>query len=357
MDDRSQEVLAVAIVMLIVTVVAMSLRVYVRLFMIKAVGADDYTMLATLLFYVAFLGCAIGGVRFGTGKQRKDLKDADAQVALKYWWLCEVFYSPATSMLKVSVGLFLSRIAVKRIQMWIIRFFMAGSILFGLLWMLITINQCRPVSFWWDLSPTSTGTCINATVFTIFAYAISVLNASADIAFAVLPMFILRQTTMSKKARYLVCVLLGVASIACVATIVRIPYLHTMNHYKGNFLYDTTEVAILSSLEVGLGITAACAATLRPLFQGRLDSRSGGGGGIGSSYANPKVVVHTANSLHLGHMSNRSAGTMAAMGMGVKKTTEVQVAYKNDSWTRLEDGGHARSESREGLYKGLGGRV
>ncbi|KAF4551085.1 Hypothetical protein D9617_14g075410 [Elsinoe fawcettii] len=342
MDDKSHEVLAVAITMLIVTVTAMSLRLYVRLFMIKAVGADDYTMLATLLIYVAFLGCEIGGVRYGTGKMRKDLDDADAQVALKYWWLCEVFYSPATSILKVSVGLFLLRIAVKRIQIWIIRFFMAGSIVFGLLWMLITINQCKPVSFWWDLDPKSTGTCINATVFTIFAYAISVLNSSADIAFAVLPMFILRQTTMSKKARWLVCVLLGVASIACVATIVRIPYLHTMNHYKGDFLYNTTEVAILSALEIGLGITAACAATLRPLFQGRLDSR-----GSNNQYSNPKVLVHTADSMHLRHMSNKSAST-GFTNLGVKKTTSVEVAYKNDSYTRLSD--HGRSESVEQLY-------
>ncbi|PNS17614.1 hypothetical protein CAC42_3009 [Sphaceloma murrayae] len=336
MEDRSQGILAVAITMLVVSVTAMALRLYVRLFIIKAVGADDYTMIATLLLYVSFVGCEIGGIRYGTGRLRKDLEREDAQQALMYWWFCEVFYSPATSMLKVSVGLFLLRIAVKRIQIWIIRFFMAGSVVFGLFWMIITINQCKPVSFWWDLDPNSNGTCINATVFTICAYAISVLNSSADFAFAILPMFILRETTMSRKARTLVCVLLGVASIACVATIVRIPFLPSMNHYKGEFLYNTSQVAILSTLEVGLGIIAACAATLRPLFQGRLDSHR-------SAYAQPKVVVHDTSSMHLRQLSNRSVSTH----LGIKKTSEVEVAFKKDSWTRLPE--HERSESLEHL--------
>ncbi|TKX19239.1 sodium symporter-like protein [Elsinoe australis] len=341
MDDRSHGVIAVAITMLVVSVSAMALRLYVRLFMIKSVGWDDYTMIGTLLIYVAFLGCEIGGWRYGTGRRLKDLERDNAQQALMYWWLCEVFYSPATSLLKVSVGLFLLRITVKRLQIWIIRFFMAGSVVFGLFWTIITINQCKPVSFWWDLNPDHKGTCINATVFTICAYAISVLNSSADFAFAILPMFILRETTMNKKSRTVVCILLGVASIAAVATIVRIPFLHTMNHYKGDFLYNTTQVAMLSALEVGLGITAACAATLRPLFQNLLESHRSG-------YATPKVVVHDAESMHLRQLSKGSMG--AHLGMGIKKTSSVEVAYKKDSWTKLPEQ-HSRSESVEHLTR------
>lgn len=131
----------------------------------------------------------------------------------QYWWICEVFYSPATAMLKVSVGLFLLRIVVKKIQRWIVYFFMAGSIVFGSFWLLITIFQCKPVSFWWDLNPEAHGTCINATVFTICAYIVSLLNGTADFVFALLPIFMLRDSNMSKRTRYMVCGLLSVASM------------------------------------------------------------------------------------------------------------------------------------------------
>lgn len=48
---------------------------------------------------------------------------------------------------------------------------------------------------------------------------------------------------------------------------IRIPYLHTLRSYKGDFLWNTTNVAIWTTVEVGVGITAGCFATLRPLMK------------------------------------------------------------------------------------------
>lgn len=49
------------------------------------------------------------------------------------------------------------------------------------------------------------------------------------------------------------------------ATIVRIPYLKQLA--LNDFLYSTTDVAIWSTVEPGIGITAAAMACLRPLFR------------------------------------------------------------------------------------------
>jgi len=54
------------------------------------------------------------------------------------------------------------------------------------------------------------------------------------------------------------------------ATIVRFPYVHTLSN-TGDFLYATADIAIWSTVETGLGITACCVATLRPLFRKLLD--------------------------------------------------------------------------------------
>jgi hypothetical protein len=53
---------------------------------------------------------------------------------------------------------------------------------------------------------------------------------------------------------------------ASTATIIRIPYVHTLSD-QADFLYATTDVAIWSCVETGVGIAAACCATLRPLFR------------------------------------------------------------------------------------------
>jgi hypothetical protein len=58
---------------------------------------------------------------------------------------------------------------------------------------------------------------------------------------------------------------------ASIATIIRIPYVHTLGDEQ-DFLYATTDVAIWSCSETGLAITAACGAVLRPLFREALAS-------------------------------------------------------------------------------------
>jgi len=63
-------------------------------------------------------------------------------------------------------------------------------------------------------------------------------------------------------------------SSACIATFVRLPYIYNLKHYKGDFLYKVSQIAILSSTEVGLGASAASAATLRPLVQRWLGERT-----------------------------------------------------------------------------------
>ena len=72
---------------------------------------------------------------------------------------------------------------------------------------------------------------------------------------------------------------------ASTATIARIPYVKGLND-TDDFLYATIEVAIWSSTELGLGMTAANCAVLRPFFRKILPSlgfMSSGGRSTGAS--------------------------------------------------------------------------
>jgi hypothetical protein len=55
-------------------------------------------------------------------------------------------------------------------------------------------------------------------------------------------------------------------SSASTATIIRIPYVKDLAN-QADFLYATTDVALWSTAETGIGITASACATLRPLFR------------------------------------------------------------------------------------------
>lgn len=72
---------------------------------------------------------------------------------------------------------------------------------------------------------------------------------------------------------------------ASTATIARIPYVKSLND-TDDFLYATIEVAIWSACELGLGMTAANCAVLRPLFRKLMPSlgfNSSGGRSNGTS--------------------------------------------------------------------------
>jgi hypothetical protein len=66
------------------------------------------------------------------------------------------------------------------------------------------------------------------------------------------------------------------------ATIIRFPYLYSLTDI-GDFLYSTSDVAIWSTVETGLGITAAAVATLRPLLRNFLGTGSSAEGGGNSA--------------------------------------------------------------------------
>lgn len=61
------------------------------------------------------------------------------------------------------------------------------------------------------------------------------------------------------------------------ATIVRFPFLYSLTDID-DFLYSTSNVAIWSTIETGLGITAAGVATLRPLLRTFFGAGSSGPG-------------------------------------------------------------------------------
>jgi hypothetical protein len=183
------------------------------IFMVKSFGLDDQAMLLTLFLFTAYLICQIGGAVHGTGSHRANMTEENATKAFRFWFFCEVFYTMATSMLKIAVGLFLLRITIVPIHIWIIRIIMMVAAFLGVAYTLLVIFQCRPVSFWWDLSPEQNGTCLSASLVMIFTFVVSGLNSFADWTFGILPIFIVKDLQMKKRAKILVSSIIGLAAM------------------------------------------------------------------------------------------------------------------------------------------------
>ncbi|KAF2624021.1 hypothetical protein BU25DRAFT_424413 [Macroventuria anomochaeta] len=274
MQDRGGQVTGVAITFLVLTWVTVGLRCYVRTVIVKGFGLDDKVMVVTLAFFTAYLACQLGGAVHGTGQHRENITDEAAQTALRYWFFCEVLYTITTSIFKIAIGLFLLRITIVRVHIWIIRIIMAVATFVGVAYTLLVVFQCKPISYWWDLNPNHTGTCLSASLVMNFTYVVSALNSLADWTFGLLPIFVVKDLQMKRRVKVIVSAIIGLAAIGSTATIIRLPYTSTLKPYKGDFLYRTTDFAIWTTVEVGVGITAGCIATLKPLFKAALGSTS-----------------------------------------------------------------------------------
>lgn len=109
----------------------------------------------------------------------------------------------------------------------------------------------------------------------------------------------------------------------------RLKYLHFLNVYKHDFLYNTVPVAICSTAEVTLGITAGCCACLRPLFQRWLDRARttkgvSGPGGSDQIQSVPKLRTFKEGEGN-DEMREQSVTSWAGRAASMSKANDVQI--------------------------------
>lgn len=92
---------------------------------------------------------------------------------------------------KISIGIFLVRIVITRASLWTIYGAMFLSVLTGLIFFLVSVMQCQPVSYFWDKTNPRGGSCISVNIIIDLTYLYSAFNIVCDSTFALMPIFII----------------------------------------------------------------------------------------------------------------------------------------------------------------------
>ncbi|KXH35952.1 hypothetical protein CSIM01_00666 [Colletotrichum simmondsii] len=269
---RPRRVIAVAIFCLCLTWVAVPLRIYSRLFLTRVFTLDDKLICLVQITFTAYLLTDIAAVFHGSGHDAVEFSPEDRRIALQLFFAGELLYLITTLLLKVCVGLLLLSIAIVPLHIWTLRILLCSTFVFGSLYFILVIFQCRPLHVFWDVGPRTPGSCFSDSVVLGCTYTLAILNCLADWTFGVLPLLIVWSLQMRLKTKLLVILLLGFASIASIATIVRAVAVPALLNQE-NFLRDTAYLAIWSNIEPGIGIAAACAPALSPLVRHILGKR------------------------------------------------------------------------------------
>ncbi|EHY57271.1 hypothetical protein ABEF92_006049 [Exophiala dermatitidis] len=272
-------------------VVTVLLRLYVRIFMLKSLGADDYVMVAATVLAVATLVCFIGeAVAGGLGKHPSLVSAHDWSLFLHWRYFHSLIVMFAISLVKVSIACFLRRFVPNRNY----QRFLLGSIIFLCAFMLscagtLIFNCGTDISANWDfeLKASPNVHCFSNRTFTNVGIFNSSINIATDVLFALLPVPIVWKLQTNIRTKITLVGILGLGLFACAASIVKTVYQATALKEPDWTYHDS--FFMWNFLELTIGIVAASLPSLRPLFVrllGATQRLTSSGGRNRRNYAN-----------------------------------------------------------------------
>jgi len=272
-ENNGGVILAVTGTFTAFALLAVMLRMYVRTFMLKTVGADDYVMIAAMVCSLGVIACVIGEVNLGVGRHMGFPQlMANQMILAHYSWFHAWINVLGTSLVKISVGLFLLRLVqgkwYKRILIgWII-----FTILFTVSSMGTLLFQCLPVNAAWNfaLRANPSTKCYSLDIYRSIGLFNGAINIFTDFLFATLPIPLILPLQINVRTKISLICILGLGYFACVAAIVREHLLAGFFDEPDPFYHYSLQV--WNGIEINTGILAACLPSLRPLFSSILET-------------------------------------------------------------------------------------
>lgn len=115
--------------------------------------------------------------------------------------------------MRLSIGFFILRIMTRKLYIWAIRMTMGLITIISIMNLFYNIFQCAPIKYFWLQFSGLPGKCLPAPQVQAIAIAYSATSAIADILFGVIPIFVLWNLQMNRKAKLVVGVLLSVGIV------------------------------------------------------------------------------------------------------------------------------------------------
>ncbi|KAI0140576.1 hypothetical protein BJ166DRAFT_604139 [Pestalotiopsis sp. NC0098] len=247
-------------IFLILCPLLVTTRLWSRLRKGGHMGADDYTILASLGFSVAtailmFLAC-----HFGYGQHGSNLQPDDKAQALKYFVLTQVTYKASINLTKSSILLLYTRIFSNiRWFRWVCICLMITIAMYCAASLVVTIFQCTPVERAWDKD--IQGTCIDNGKFW---YANGGFSIATDLLILLLPMPLVYalQIPRVQKAALMLVFTLGIFVV--ITSCLRLTTLNSQARTPD----PTFDIAstMWTTIEMNVAILCACLPQIRPLI-------------------------------------------------------------------------------------------
>ncbi|MCJ1328445.1 hypothetical protein MMC10_005122 [Thelotrema lepadinum] len=329
-EDRGPLLLAVFWTETSLSVLIVASRFYSRS-AIKALGADDWAMLATLITLILFCGFGTAYALAGGGRHLYYLSQdpVHASQILKLNWISQPFAIMSLGLGKISVAFLMLRliggfVKARRIFLWII---IILTFIFSVVCCVLTFVQCTPTRALWE--PVPGAVCWDPATQDDFSLFLGSWNAAVDFILAILPVTIIYKIKISMNKKIGICTLLSLGLLAGVCACVKAAQLSSLTA-RSDLTWNTFDLLAWTSSETFLLIFCGSASTLRPLLdiiRGRDPYRGSHGYGSGAR-ANRSSNREGRQSARRSNADKLSSGN----GGSVSNQTRVESDTGTEDW-------------------------
>ncbi|KAK4247045.1 hypothetical protein C7999DRAFT_14847 [Corynascus novoguineensis] len=248
-----------------------SLRLYVRVFMVRAFGIDDALILMACALALMSWICLVLQIPHGLGRHGL-VVPVDERIKFEQITFWKTVFSDGVAMGLLRISMAISLLRLKRDLKWyrwslfaVMGFVVAYSIQ-AISWLFV---YCTPFSGWWEfqwMNPFDPR-CKSFTLFVNLVYWNISCNIFTDVLLGALPIPIIWSLKMKLRVKLYVIGILNLGYLAVLMGILKAVYMLTTGG-DPDAIFDYW-VHFWQNLQLNIGIIAACASFLKPLV-GRL---------------------------------------------------------------------------------------
>ncbi|KAK4150893.1 hypothetical protein C8A00DRAFT_45787 [Chaetomidium leptoderma] len=258
--ERGALAFACAVVMVVLSAVAVALRLVSRGRILRILGPTDWFMVLTLFFStLTTIGVGVH-VTYGLGRHITDFSPDELATFFKVVYISVIVNGISLVLTKASVLLlFLDIIVIT----WIRKATYVVTALVACYGVWLTASNiffCIPVQSFWD-SSIPEKRCIPSA---LKGYLDAGVNLALDVVIFCLPLPIVGSLRLPRRQKLWLSLVFALGSFVCVASIVRFRFLDYQLILRDP-TWGGVDIICWSTVEINVSIIIACIPTLRPL--------------------------------------------------------------------------------------------
>ncbi|KAK4154683.1 hypothetical protein C8A00DRAFT_32503 [Chaetomidium leptoderma] len=261
-DSLKMNIIIASAICWIIAAFFVTLRIYTRGFIIRVLGASDWSILLALIFAGATCGGLIEQALNGAGHHIWDLDPNDSRAAMAWGraaWYGILFYMLSLCFSKMAILLlYIHLFAFKWARQ-------AGQILLGIVVVshvymaVVTFTACIPLYSYWDFTVTDKY-CHPQSIW----WSNTGLHMVTDFLIFLLPMPVVWTIRLPRRQKLILSGVFGFGFVVCFISILRLLQL-LRAQTDPDFTYVAAELSYLTAVEINGAIVCACVMTLKPL--------------------------------------------------------------------------------------------